>query len=125
VNEKEILGHRITTLDSLLGAPALLSGATGGTLNAQLTERWQAERRLLERLMADTASGSVRDTVALWRSRTHRFLESSKDQIPGWTDHHGTTWNARLVWELLDEISERLDRWRDGPAEPASEEKLT
>jgi hypothetical protein len=122
MNEREILQHRMATLDSLLAVPAPLIGSAGGSLNAQLAERWRAERRLLDRLLLESPDGGVAATVDLWQTRTERFIASSSDSIPGWTDSQGNAWNAQLVRELLDEVRDRLERWRDGPGLERSEE---
>jgi hypothetical protein len=120
LDDRGILDYRLKTLDGLLGGRSPLEGATASSLTAQLRNPWQAESRLLRRLLEDAEGSNVRDTVQLWHQRTSRFLESSKDEVPGWVDGKGVAWDARLVLELLAETQERLERWTaaPGPIEP-------
>lgn len=115
MNERDILEHRLTTLRSLLEGPVPLAGSAGRALNDQLKRRWEAEERLLQRLLDDAHGPAVRDTVELWETRTGRFIASSEDAVPGWTDPKGVEWEAQLVRELLAETRDRLDRWSGEP----------
>jgi hypothetical protein len=121
MDDRDILANRLRTLDGLLAAPAPLSGGPGQVLNREIRDRWDAERRLLARLLEDTPGPNVRDTVALWYQRTTRFLESSADAVPGWVDGRGMRWEARQVLDLLEETRELLRRWAGhGPPDASS-----
>ena len=106
---RDILQHRVATLDALLGGPTLSGG--DGELSLRLRDRWVSERALIQRLLEDSGGGNVVDTMTLWRSRTERFLASSNDQVDGWVDVKGQRWDARRVLELLDDLSGRVEAW--------------
>ena len=116
MDQRAILQHRLATLNALLDGPAPLSGGDGG-LHDRLRGGWIAERSLIHRILEETAGPNVADTMALWRSRTERFLESSGDRVSGWQDAKGQRWEARQVLALLEEIEGRLEVWSGSPGE--------
>jgi hypothetical protein len=112
MDERQILSQRLATLDALLDGSGGLSGAGGAQIAERLSAGWAAERRLIQRLLAEAGTGDVRATIQLWRERTQGFLAKSQDPDPGWTDASGQRWDARGVLMLLDDVEERLDSWQ-------------
>lgn len=113
MDDRAILQHRLGTLEALLDGAVPLSGGDAA-LHDKLKSGWEAERSLVHRILEDTQGPNVADTMALWRSRTERFLASSEDRVPGWLDAKGQRWDARLVLSLLSEIEERIEAWSGG-----------
>jgi hypothetical protein len=111
VTERAVLEQRLATLNGLLEGPGQLLGTAGADLASRLREGWQAERRLLERLLAEAPGAEMRPTVGLWRARTAGFVERTSEPQPGWTDRQGQWWDARQVLALLDDVEDRLDAW--------------
>ena len=107
----------MTTLTSLLDAPGAPLGASSSPLGAQFNARWGQERRLIERILDETAQGvAVNHTLRLWHRRTEAFLQSSTAEQPVWKDRHGQVWPADVVLELLADLEDRLSSWGpDGP----------
>ncbi|MFN2115133.1 MAG: hypothetical protein ACK2T6_05420 [Anaerolineae bacterium] len=118
MNERTILEHRVATLDGLLDTPSGPLGPNAGELGEQLRADWSTERRLLQRLLAESRGDDVASTIAAWRGRTASFIARSGDDSPSWTDKSGASWNARHVMSLLDETQGRIDRWLGGDAQP-------
>jgi hypothetical protein len=112
VDQVAILQHRLGALDSLLAGAGAVEGGDG-TVQDHLRSGWLAERTLIARLLEDTQGPNVSDTVALWRSRTERFLASSGGRVAGWLDARGQRWEAEEVLALLGQIEERLFNWSD------------
>jgi hypothetical protein len=110
MNERTVLDQRVTTLDGLIDAGGLL-GPAGANLGAQLRSSWEAERRLLRRILAETAGNDVRATLELWQARTTAFLARAEEPNPGWLDRDGNRWDAEQVLGLLADTLERLDAW--------------
>ena len=119
MDERQILGQRLATLDALLEGSGGLSGSGASALGERLRSGWAAERRLIQRLLDESAGGDLRATMALWQERTAGFLARASDPEPAWTDGAGQRWEARAVLGLLADIAERLDSWQlaDEPLE--------
>lgn len=111
MNERTVLEQRITTLSGLLDTPGGPLGPNAGDLGDQLRGGWETERRLLERVLADTQGNDVSGTIGAWRDRTQAFVARSGPGTPSWTDREGRTWRADEVLALLDETQDRIDRW--------------
>jgi hypothetical protein len=118
VRPREILEHRLATLEALLESRQPLTGGDGA-VGDHLKSGWAAERSLIARILEETAGPNVTDTMALWRSRTERFVASSEDRVPGWQDARGQRWDARRVLALLDEMDERIAAWSGSATDPA------
>jgi len=112
MNERTVMEQRLATLAGLLAVPGGPLGPNAGPIAAQLRGGWECERRLIERILVETAGDDVRGTVAAWRNRTAAFVARSGDVPPRWTDREGHRWDGPTVLTLLDEIQERLDRWQ-------------
>lgn len=110
MDERKVLEQRVTTLDGLIDAGGLL-GPAGTNLGAQLQASWEAERRLLRRILAETVGDDVRATLTLWEARTSAFAAQSDDPNPSWQDRDGNRWEASQVLLLLADTEERLDAW--------------
>ncbi len=131
MNERSILEQRVVTLNGLLDIPEGPLGSKAGSLGRQFRERWQAERRLIKRILeeapGDGSDADMTATLALWRDRTSAFVRGASTDHPSWTDRHGTVWDANLVLSLLDDVQERIEAWKvpevvgdgaDGDADP-------
>ena len=117
MDARGVLEHRLKTLEGLLSGPTPLSGGSESGLADQLTGRWQAERRLLNRVLEEASHTPVDQVVGRWATRTERFLEAADTEDPGWTDAHGQYWDATVTFDLLLETQERLERWSGSPEE--------
>jgi hypothetical protein len=122
IDDREMLERRIDVLDGLLAAPAGPLGSSGGAVGRRLIATWQAERRLLARLLEESQGASPRDTVEAWRARTETFVSGASDDAPRWTDRTGQTWDARQVLAILADLSERMDGWAHADEVPCDEE---
>jgi hypothetical protein len=122
MNERHVLEQRLITLNSLLDGSGHLLGPSGAAMGERLRSAWQAERQLLQRLLAETAGDNVRATIGLWRDRTAAFVQRSAAADAAWTDRSGQRWEATQVLALLDDTSERLDSWA-AAAEPLADEE--
>lgn len=111
MNQRNVLEHRLATLDGLLDAPGGPLGPNAGELGQRLHAGWRTERRLLQRLLGDAQGDDVHATIRAWRQRTAAFAAKSDDDRPAWVDREGVTWDAKQVLELLDDTQERIDRW--------------
>jgi hypothetical protein len=122
MNNRAMLEERVATLTGLLTAPQGQLGHAGGPLVQRLIANWEVERRLLERILADSPCDDVRTTLAAWLERTAAFMSSSGAESPSWTDRHGNRWDACQVLALLDDIRERLDTCEE-PDAPSDDEE--
>lgn len=120
MNEREIVEQRIVTLSGLLETPGGPLGPAAGSLGRDLAASWDAERRLLERILRETKGGDVMATIAQWQERTAAFVERATDPTPSWSDRDGNTWDAREVVRILSDIQQRIDIWL--AAEPPAAE---
>ena len=111
MNQRTVLEQRITTLCGLLDAPGGPLGPKARSLGAHLQLGWGAERRLLQRLLAETSGEDVVATITRWRDRTRSFFSRSGGESPRWTDHQGHVWDANTVLALLDDAEDRIKRW--------------
>jgi hypothetical protein len=125
MDEKRILEQRIVTLTGLLDTPGGPLGPTAGALGQRLRQSWDAERRLLCRLLSDTRDGDLRATMGLWFERTSAFLRQSADDPATWTDRDGHQWDAAQVLELLADVQERLDSWQQADEAFPDDESLS
>lgn len=115
MDERNILEQRIVTLSGLLDGPNGPNGPLGpaaGALGERLRQSWEAERRLLARILADAQDGDVHTTLDIWTERTSAFLRQQGDAPPTWMDRQGNQWHAEQVLTLLEDIQERLDSWQ-------------
>jgi hypothetical protein len=110
---RDVVDRRIATLTGLLHMPGGALGRAGGGLAARLQGEWAAERRLLERLLADTTGDDVMTTIQHWRDRTASFAARSGDVSPSWTDRLGQAWDAQTVLSLLDDTEARIAQQLD------------
>jgi hypothetical protein len=107
--DRDVLQHRLATLSSLLATP---KGPLGGKHNAvaqRMLLDWEVEKRLLERILAESQVGDVRATVEAWATRTRAYAGSAPDGERSWTDRSGVRWDAQQVLDILDETRERLE----------------
>ncbi len=118
MNEREILEQRVVTLAGLLRTPGGPLGTSGGKVGEKLQEAWTAERLLLQRILAETEGTQVRPTIEAWFRRTAQFIEASSGNSPSWVDREGASWDARLVLEHLEDLTERLDSWSESRGVP-------
>ena len=114
MNEREIVDQRIVTLSGLLDTPGGPLGPSAGSLGRDLAASWDAERRLLQRILRETPANDVRATIAQWHERTAAFVERSTDPTPSWKDRDGNTWDAREVLRILEDIRQRIEIWLFG-----------
>lgn len=122
MNERAILNQRVITLSGLLGTPGGPLGPKAGGLSQQLQAGWEAERRLIQRIIdetpADAPDSEIEATLDMWRDRTAAFIKSADSDRPTWTDRQGTVWDAQAVLAILEDIRERIEAWQDtGDAE--------
>jgi hypothetical protein len=117
MNERAILIQRVTTLSGLLDTPGGPLGPKAGGLSQQLQAGWEAERRLIQRIIeetpADAPDAEIEATLDIWRDRTAAFIKSSDSDRPTWTDRQGTVWDAQSVLAILEDIRERIEAWQD------------
>jgi hypothetical protein len=123
VSDRAVLEQRVVTLGGLIETPGGPLGSSGGTIGARLVAGWAAERRLLERILAESQGDQVRPTIETWHDRTLTFIAGTQDDAPHWTDRAGNRWDAREVLALLDDIRERLDTWSDADQVPVSQDE--
>lgn len=112
MDERKILEQRVATLNGLLETTGGSLGPAGGALGTTLRGKWEAERRLLRRVLAETPGQDVRATLDLWGERTAAFMEKSGDSA-SWHDREGIEWHAAAVLDILVDIEERLNSWRE------------
>lgn len=109
MNTRELLKQRLVTLDSLTRTGSLRRGNTqGDDVAAQLTAQWEAEKRLIKRVLSEPADPV--ETLLQWRERTENF----RDKFPereGWADQQGNEWHAALVLKAIDNLIEHIDNW--------------
>lgn len=111
---REVVEQRIVTLSGLLETPGGPLGPAAGALGRDLAASWEAERRLLKRILHESAGGDVQATIAQWRERTAAFLERASGPAPSWSDREGHVWDAREVLRILDDVLQRIDIWLAG-----------
>ncbi len=118
MNAREVVEQRIVTLKGLLDTPGGPLGPAAGSLGRDLAASWEAERRLLQRILHESRAGDVHATIAQWRERTAGFLERASEPAPSWSDRDGNTWDAREVIRILDDVRQRIDIWLAGERAP-------
>jgi len=129
MNERAILEQRVVTLSGLLGTPDGPLGLKAGALGTQFTARWDAERRLIQRILEESppgaSDGDLETTLNLWRERTGAFIRGASAERPAWTDKQGKLWDAHEVMAILDDIRERIEAWQgaDGRALEGGDEE--
>jgi hypothetical protein len=110
MDERQILEQRLATLNGLLDTRVGALGPAAGVLGGQLRSKWEMERRLLGRVLAETPGGDIRATLDLWGERTANFLEKNGDGA-SWNDKDGFKWEAESVLNILIDVEERLNSW--------------
>ncbi|MCZ7573077.1 MAG: hypothetical protein M5U01_31375 [Ardenticatenaceae bacterium] len=109
MNTRELLKQRLATLDALTRGGSLRRGSSqSDDVAAQLTSQWNAEKRLIKRVLSEPADPA--ETLSHWRERTENF----RDKFPereGWTDQQGNDWNAALVLQAIDNLFEHIENW--------------
>lgn len=121
-NAREALAGRSQVLSTLTAAGAIRGGAA--ELTGSLQAGWQAERRLIDRILADTpADQSVFGTLDRWEERTRAFRQKAGRPDAGWTDKQGEPWRADQVLSLIEDLRDRLSAWVEKP--PAGGEPAT
>lgn len=120
-NAREALASRAQTLGTLTAAGAIRGG--GPELTGSLHAGWLAERRLIERILAETASEqSVFATLDRWEERTRVFQQKSGTDDAAWSDKQGERWRADQVLGLILDLRDRLSAWQDkGPTASIAE----
>lgn len=115
-NAREALASRAQTLGTLTAAGAIRGG--GAELTGNLHAGWLAERRLIERILAETAGEqSVFATLDHWENRTRAFQQRSGAADAAWSDKQGERWRADQVLSLILDLRDRLSAWQEkGPA---------
>lgn len=115
-NAREALASRAQTLGTLTAAGAIRGG--GAELTGNLHAGWLAERRLIERILAETAGEqSVFATLDHWEDRTRAFQQRSGAADAAWSDKQGERWRADQVLSLILDLRDRLSAWQEkGPA---------
>ncbi len=113
MTDREFLELRLATLSALLGAPGGPIASRRGTVAVArvLMTNWEAERQLLERIIATSDGRTLRSVMASWRERTERFIAGADDPDPSWRDKSGREWRAKQVLAILADLEERLDAW--------------
>lgn len=106
MTNREFLQTRLKTLQSLTSAAAVLTGGGASGLQNKLHAAWEAEQRLLARILAE--SGDVTQTLSAWQARTQAFVAKNPGR-EGWSDAQGHAWNAQLVLALLADLQQRLE----------------
>jgi len=118
MNERTILEQRLVTLGGLLDTPDGPLGPKAGALAQAFQQRWEAERRLIERILSDAPAGApdsdLQATIGLWYDRTAAFVKGSGDERPTWTDRQGVVWDAHDVLAIVEDLRERIAAWQDG-----------
>lgn len=119
-NAREALASRALTLGTLTAAGAIRGG--GAELAGSLHAGWLAERRLIERILAETAAEqSVFATLDHWEDRTRAFQQRSGTADAAWSDKQGERWRADQVLSLILDLRDRLSAWQEkGPAASAT-----
>ncbi len=119
-NAREALASRALTLGTLTAAGAIRGG--GAELTGSLHAGWLAERRLIERILAETAAEqSVFATLDHWEDRTRAFQQRSGTADAAWSDKQGERWRADQVLGLILDLRDRLSAWQEkGPAASAA-----
>lgn len=82
-------------------------------MQARMLQAWDTERRLIQRLLAETPEGNIRPLLDAWEQRTLHFLGKSPDRRT-WADRQGQTWDGDLVLQVIADLRERLDAWESG-----------
>ncbi|HQZ72595.1 MAG TPA: hypothetical protein PK826_14840 [Anaerolineae bacterium] len=117
-NAREALASRAQTLGTLTAVGAIRGG--GPELTGSLHAGWLAERRLIERILADTLTEqSVFATLDHWEDRTRAFQQKAGMPDAGWTDKQGEPWRADQVLGLILDLRDRLSAWQE-KASPAT-----
>ncbi len=116
MNERAILDQRIITLNGLLGTPGGPLGPKADSLGRQLQDRWEAERRLIARILEETPTDApdaeIEATLNMWYDRTAAFIKSAGNDHPTWTDRQSTVWDAKQVLLIVDDLRERIEAWQ-------------
>jgi len=106
MTDREFLETRLKTLQSLTGAAAALKGGGASGLQGKLHAAWEAEHRLLARILAEP--GDLAQTISAWQTRTQAFIAKNPGR-EGWSDAQGHAWNASQVLALLSDLQQRLE----------------
>ncbi len=121
----ELLQQRLKLLTQLSGgsqSQTRTGAAAGAALQSRLVQTWDTERRLIQRLLAETVHGNIRPTLDAWEQRTLSFLHKSPDRR-SWTDRYGQSWDGDLVLQVIADLRERLDTWEsEDDAEDAEDD---
>jgi len=113
-NAREALAGRAQVLGSLTAAGAIRGGAA--ELTGSLQAGWLAERRLIDRILADTPGDqSVFTTLDRWEERTRAFSQKAGRTDAAWTDKQGEAWRADQVLGLIADLRDRLSAWVEKP----------
>ena len=106
MTDREFLETRLKTLQSLTSAAAVLKGGGASGLQNKLHVAWEAEQRLLARILAEP--GDLVQTIGAWQTRTQAFVAKNPGR-DGWSDAQGHAWNASQVLALLSDLQQRLE----------------
>ena len=106
MTDREFLQARLKTLHSLTETAAVLKGGGASGLQSKLHAAWEAEQRLLTRILAEP--GDLVQTISAWQTRTQAFMAKNPGR-EGWTDAQGHAWNASQVLALLGDFQQRLE----------------